>query len=88
MTIADHASDKPSNSVGRHPQEVDDKTTVPRKRSKHVPAGDLWSEFDDRRDSVLRWVGIYRNGQRMADILMSVRVENVRTITVRVINIW
>ncbi|XP_065073914.1 fer-1-like protein 6 [Ochlerotatus camptorhynchus] len=77
VTIAAQASDKPSDSVGHHPQEVDNKITVSWKRNKHAPAGDLWNEFDDRRDSVLRWVGCYRNGQRMADILMSIRFENV-----------
>lgn len=86
MTVVGHASDKPSNSIGHRPQEVDNKITVSWKRNKHAPAGNLWTEFDDRRDSVLRWIGVCRNGQHMADILMSIRLENVKTTTIRLIS--
>ncbi|XP_055621532.1 otoferlin-like [Toxorhynchites rutilus septentrionalis] len=37
-------------------------------------ADNLWKKFDHRKDSILRWVGVFRNGQRMADVLMSIQI--------------
>ncbi|KXJ78396.1 hypothetical protein RP20_CCG004777 [Aedes albopictus] len=74
-----HPSDKPSIPLGQHSQEVDNKISLfPRRRDTLARDDDPWQNFDDtRRDSVLRWVGIFRNGQRMADVLLSVLIVKV-----------
>ncbi|XP_058828007.1 otoferlin [Topomyia yanbarensis] len=40
-------------------------------------ATDLWMRFNNRRDSVLRWIGVFRNGQHTADILMSIQITQM-----------
>lgn len=71
-----HPSDKPSISLGQHSQEVNNKISHFQKRN--ATDDDLWKNFNaTRSDSVLRWVGIFRNGQRMADVLLSVLIEKV-----------
>lgn len=74
-----HPFDKPSISLGQHSQEVDNKISLfPRRRDTLARDDDPWRSFDDTRmDSVLRWVGIFRNGQRMADVLLSVLIVKV-----------
>ncbi|XP_062543493.1 otoferlin [Armigeres subalbatus] len=78
VTIAHHPGDKLSIQSGHHPQEVDNKISLIRKKFTRTPNDDLWKSFDgNRMDRVLRWVGIYRNGQRMADILLSVSIAKI-----------
>ncbi|XP_055604569.1 fer-1-like protein 6 [Uranotaenia lowii] len=54
----------------------DNKLTIqPLLAGEPTSNNDLWKEFDDRRDLVLRWVGLHRNGNQIADVLMSVHTE-------------
>ncbi|XP_055527083.1 otoferlin [Wyeomyia smithii] len=64
---------KPDSTLDQRPLEMCNKTKI--KRSSLL---DLWQKFNARKDIVLRWVGVYQNGQRLAAILMSVQLDQMK----------
>ncbi|XP_053686796.1 fer-1-like protein 6 [Sabethes cyaneus] len=67
---------KTNNTPDQRPPEVSNKTY--RTKMERDSLLDLWREFNVRKDSVLRWVGVYQNGQRLAAILMSAELEQIK----------
>ncbi|XP_058456835.1 myoferlin-like [Malaya genurostris] len=62
-------------SPGQRPLEALNK--FQRKKCRKNSAADLWEGFNDRRDYVLRWIGVFREGQRTANVLMSIQLTQM-----------